>query len=962
MSVSAILPGLLSFLVLFPFGASFSFNIDTELDSSTKVTYPSGPGEGSFGTILDSNQDFNGDGFKDLLASSPDSDVAYLYLGGDPFPTSASIKFTGASSNSQFSIGCRFAGDVNKDGYADLIISASQTGRAYLILGGSSTPTPYSVAAVNARTITFTPESGVNVNSFGTTVAGVGDVNKDGFDDFVISHYTLDAGKGACYLVFGGNNLQSISVSDLGSGGIKILPSFTENFGWLVSAAGDINKDGFADFLVTSKTRERVYLFYGGASLTSFTATPGSFSGVTFPSPSGSYYFGYGISRAGDFNGDGFDDLLISDASYPTPTVYVVYGGTSLPSIFNMNTFASSAGVRLTLSANDITGNSLAGGVDYNKDGYDDILIGTGGSNSNHGAVHVVLGSHSPVDSSVYSLGNGVVSLIASLDTSKRFGKAVAWEKNVGTGTRGIFASANPSGASQAYYLHDFVDFNSKQPTFVPSASPSAGPTLTPSAIPSVRPTAGPTLSPSASPSAEPTAGPTLSPSEIPSAGPTAEPTFSPSEIPSAEPTFSPSEIPSAGPTAEPTFSPSASPTAEPTFSPSEIPSARPTFSPSASPSVEPTTGPTFVPSESPSTEPTIAPTIAQTNSPSAIPSVFPTFVPSPAPTCSPTSSPTPVPTVEPTILPSVTPTLNPTQTPSVTPTLVPSVVPTTTPTTVPTTAVPSFRPTAELKTTAPTARSKASIKITAGFILNSVSSESLSMTRRDSITSSEPRLDSVNGATLSPTSQETIKQSIANASQTTVNNVDLVSVTRTNRRLLSSVVHRMLATVPLFSYKVVAEINFNLVDFPGLNESYVAGTKSKGLMEAVKTHEFDRIISYYASINNADQLMNVTAADPTVSTSILPAPEPSSTGPSTLTTGQLVGIVVGVVVGVLLLWALIYVVLARRKRHSEAHLSIPKMEQDYFSVAISEKVPDSEKALVDMTKIYEETKDFSRF
>jgi hypothetical protein len=84
----------------------------------------------------------------------------------------------------------------------------------------------------------------------------------------------------------------------------------------------------------------------------------------------------------------------------------------------------------------------------------------------------------------------------------------------------------------------------------------------------------------------------------------------------------------------------------------------------------------------------------------------------------------------------------------------------------------------------------------------------------------------------------------------------------------------------------------------------------------------FDRIISYYATINNADQLMNVTAAGPTVSTSITPAPEPSSTGPSTLTTGQLVGLVVGVIVGVF-----IYVVLAHRKRQSEAHHSIPNQD-----------------------------------
>jgi hypothetical protein len=169
-----------------------------------------------------------------------------------------------------------------------------------------------------------------------------------------------------------------------------------------------------------------------------------------------------------------------------------------------------------------------------------------------------------------------------------------------------------------------------------------------------------------------------------------------------------------------------------------------------------------------------------------------------------------------------------------------------------------------------------------------------------------------LNGATLSPTSQETIKQSIANVSQTTVNNVDLVSMTRTNRRLLSSVVHRMLATVSLFSYKVVAEIHFNLIDFPGLNESNVAGTKSKGLMEAVKTHEFDRIISYYATVYNASQLLNSTVLDVVVTTPVVPVPSDSSDEASGLSDGQVAGLVIGVTIGTMLLVALVYLLLAR--------------------------------------------------
>jgi hypothetical protein len=225
---------------------------------------------------------------------------------------------------------------------------------------------------------------------------------------------------------------------------------------------------------------------------------------------------------------------------------------------------------------------------------------------------------------------------------------------------------------------------------------------------------------------------------------------------------------------------------------------------------------------------------------------------------------------------PSVVPTDSPSVTPMQTPTLVPSVDPTMTPTAVPT-VVPSFRPSAPayspstMPTATPTRRSKSAIIINAGLTMNSV-----------------------NGATLTPTSQETVKQSIANASQTTVNNVDLVSVTRINRRLLSSVVHRMLATAALFSYKVVAEIHFSLIDFPGLNESYVAGTKSNVLSKAITTHEFDRIISYYERpyYYKAVQLMNsVTASDVTITISIIPAADDSSGSKDDLTVGEIVGI-----------------------------------------------------------------------
>jgi hypothetical protein len=425
----------------------------------------------------------------------------------------------------------------------------------------------------------------------------------------------------------------------------------------------------------------------------------------------------------------------------------------------------------------------------------------------------------------------------------------------------------------------------------------------------------------------------------------TAAPSVTPTLPPTAAPTstVSPSAIPSLSPTLEPSVTPTFPPTMAPTIVQTVAPTVVPSVTPTVLPTQNPTLNPTHVPTLSPSVTPTMIPSAVPTVSPTAVPSVTPTVVATESPTLSPVVIPTGVPSVDPTRSPSVVPSGGPTLTPAKTPTVIPSMEPTMALTTVPT-LVPSFRPSALVPTPNPTARSKSAVVVKTDFTMNSVS-----------------------GTTLTSTSQDTIKQSIADASQTTANNVDLVSVTKTNRRLLSSLVHGMLATASLFRYKVVAEIHFNLIDFPGLNESYVAGTKSKGLMQVMESHEFDRIISYYATIHNVSQLMNnVTASDVTVTTSIIPAPGDSSSGSKKdLTAGEIVGIVVGAVAGASLLTVLVYLAVVQSRSQSEARRSLPMVELDYTPVAISERVARSDNnTMVDITKVYGDSseKQFDRF
>jgi hypothetical protein len=523
-----------------------------------------------------------------------------------------------------------------------------------------------------------------------------------------------------------------------------------------------------------------------------------SFPGVIFPNPNDFSFFGSSIARAGDFNADGFDDIAISCSGWfsLSATVYVVYGGSSLPTIFDLNTLTSATGVRyFSPSAITFSWAAVSGGVDFNLDGIDDIVIGAQYANNNHGTTHVVFGSVSPpVEASVFQLGDGGITLNATLIVNKAFGKVVALAENVGgVNTRGLLVTAvsDVSGADSLYYLHDLFA------------------------------------------------------------------TDSPSVDPTVLPTMSPTDTPSMAPTVEPTFSPSASPSSSPTVAPSMSPSVVPSFPPSVVPTNEPTTAPTVIPTMTPTT----------------IPTVFPSFRPS-APTYSPSAAPTPVPTV----------------------------------------------------------RTKASIVVVADFTVRSV-----------------------NGATLNPTSQEKFKQSITNASQITPNNVHLGSMTRTNRRLLLS--PRLLATVSLFIHRVVAEIHFHLIDFPGMNESYITGSKSKGLTKAMKTHEFDRSIFYYATINNATQLLfNATVLDVMVTTSVVPVPNSAEEEEDPgLSDGQVAGVVIGIVMGVILLSGFLY--LSVLKVRSGQSSDDPVVNYDKVSGAKEEEIA------VDMAQVYEERNmdDFDR-
>jgi hypothetical protein len=326
-----------------------------------------------FGHSVSNAGDVNGDGYADIIVGAPGNDIggnygagwAYVYNGGpEEVDTVADLVLTGAAAIDQFGISVSGAGDVNGDGYADVIVGAwgndfagLDAGRAYVYYGG-----PQADAVPD---LTFT---GAAANDdFGISVSGAGDVNGDGYADVIVGAYTSDVGgtnAGQAYVYYGGPAADA--VADL------ILTGEAANnyFGYSVSSAGDVNGDGYGDVIVGAYGygggMGRAYVYYGGASLDEA-------ADLVLTGASAEDYMGYSVSGADDVNGDGYADVITgafgNDAGGGSAgRAYVYYGGPAADAVADL--------VLTGAAAIDQFGISVSGAGDVNGDGYADVIVG----------------------------------------------------------------------------------------------------------------------------------------------------------------------------------------------------------------------------------------------------------------------------------------------------------------------------------------------------------------------------------------------------------------------------------------------------------------------------------------------------------------------------------------------------------------------------------------------------------
>jgi hypothetical protein len=371
-------------------------------------------GTGALGYKVSGAGDVNGDGFADVIVGTNASiGAAYVVYGGSNITKSVNVTATSFSLANGFKItgvdsymgmDVSSAGDINGDGLADLIVGsqgynlATDTEGAAFIVYGTTNNTGVDLSNGTIAAANGFRVTGQDYVYFASSISSAGDVNGDGLADLVIGGFDTNI-----YVVYGKAKTIDINLSSTiiaATNGFRIVTNQLDTtIGNTVSSAGDVNGDGLGDLVMSGAN---AYVVYGNSTGRTVTI---DVNGVIAAS-NGFRIAGlsnYAVSSAGDVNGDGLADVLVGKNS-TNGAAYVVYGnasGTTVTVDANGNIPASS-GFKITGETSGSMGKVLSAAGDINGDGLGDLLIG---SLNENGAYNVVLGGTQWLTSAVSLTG-----------------------------------------------------------------------------------------------------------------------------------------------------------------------------------------------------------------------------------------------------------------------------------------------------------------------------------------------------------------------------------------------------------------------------------------------------------------------------------------------------------------------------------------------------------------------------
>ncbi len=345
----------------------------TSLNTTANVTMTGEVAINYFGSSVSTAGDVNGDGYSDVIVGAFGNNSftgkSYIYFGGSSMNDIADVTMTGEATNDDFGWSVSTAGDVNGDGYSDVIVGArknnNSNGKSYIFFGS---PTIGGIITAITADVTMTGE--VANNYFGSSVSTAGDVNGDGYSDVIVGAFGNTFNRGKSYIYFGSSSMNNIADATM-------IGNFHEDkFGSSVSTAGDVNGDGYSDVIVGAFLAKnggviegRAYVYHG--SLSGLSTVPD----WTAESNQENAYYGLSVSTAGDVNGDGYSDIIVGASYYDNASysdggrVFVYLGSqTGLSTTPKWEKGMSQTGAQL--------GHSVSTAGDVNGDGYSDVIVG----------------------------------------------------------------------------------------------------------------------------------------------------------------------------------------------------------------------------------------------------------------------------------------------------------------------------------------------------------------------------------------------------------------------------------------------------------------------------------------------------------------------------------------------------------------------------------------------------------
>ncbi|MFO0690003.1 MAG: integrin alpha [Myxococcota bacterium] len=352
------------------------------------------------GTSVAGAGDVNGDGFGDVIIGSPfhshgnpNEGAAFVFAGsasgfagGSYLPNNANRVLESNQAEARFGSSVASAGDVNADGYADVVVGAYaydsgqvDEGVAF-VYAGSATGVDAEIAKLEFDQATA---------FLGYSVASAGDVDADGFDDVIVGAYLANGGQadeGSAFVYHGG--ARGFASGPITNASVSMQSNQAgANLGFSLASAGDVNADGFDDFIVGAPGYDvapgidgAAFVFHG--SSLGFAGLNLAVANATLSSDQAGFsFFGLHVSSAGDVNGDGFGDVIVGAPLYSDPESQEGAAFVFLGSSSGVGS-RSSAAADARLQSNQVDagfGQSVGSAGDVDGDGFGDVLVGAAG-------------------------------------------------------------------------------------------------------------------------------------------------------------------------------------------------------------------------------------------------------------------------------------------------------------------------------------------------------------------------------------------------------------------------------------------------------------------------------------------------------------------------------------------------------------------------------------------------------